>query len=312
MLEEIDSLEGELAEARAALDEQTTAGQERAEVLGRRNRALRNCATKARPRGRPRVTLIPSFGTPGTRVEVVGFCFKSEFWRTKRPNKGTGIGLWTRLDGAGNPDPDLRKGRCDLVAGRTGTFQIGADGRMRGQFVVPRTGRCTRSKASNSMVPGRYNLIIGCRECAVARFRITTSTSERDRLAACSTGDWRVSLKDPVRTGGVVLVGLGVHSVSGARCRLTGEISVTLVGLDGAPLSIEGNPSEIAVDAVVGEDLAALWAWDNWCGGGSISVRAAIRDKATSEVIGSRPRCNSRSRSSELKLISQLTDDLNP
>ena len=314
--ERITSLEDQLAETRAALEEQETlgtTGQERLEVLESQNRALRNCATEARPRGRPRVTLLPSHGTPGTRVEVVGHCFTSRFWKSKKPKKGTGIGLWTQLDSAGNPNPDIRRGRCELVAGRAGTFEIGGDGRMRGHFVVPRSGRCAGSKESDSIVPGRYDLVIGCRQCAVARFQVTTSTTERNRLPDCSGRDWRLALEDAARMGGAVLVGIRIESNPGARCRFRREVTLTLTGADGSQLSVEGNPVQSTIDAAVGDEITALWGWSNWCGAqGSFSVRAAAGEKTASRTIGAGPRCDSRKRSSALRGIPQWTKGVNP
>ena len=316
LLDRIASLEGELDEARAALQEQESlgvAGQERLEVLESENRDLRNCATKAHPRGRPRVTLLPSHGTPGTRVEVVGHCFTSRFWKAKKPGKGTGIGLWTQLDSAGNPNPGLRRGRCELVAGRAGSFQIAADGRLRGSFVVPANGRCVNSKDSNQMVPGRYNLVVGCRGCSVGRFQITTPTSERDRLRVCSGRNWRLTVTEPARSGGTVLVGIQIQSNAGARCRLRRELIVTLTGADGSALSVAGNPVRSTVDAVVGENISALWAWSNWCGAqGSFSLRAATSQKASSRSVGSGPRCNFRKRPSALRAVPQWTNGVNP
>ena len=312
LLERIASLEEELDETHAALGEQESAGAA-AEVLERENRALKNCATEASPRGRPRVTLLPSHGTPGTRVEVVGHCFTSRFWRTRKATKGIGIGLWTQLDSAGNPNPGLRRTRCELVAGRAGTFEIGGGGRMRGHIVVPSSGRCVDSKETNAMVPGRYNLVIGCRQCAVARFQITTPTSEIDRLPACSARNWRLTLTEPARSGGLVLVGIQIDSNAGARCRLRGEITLTLTAADGSTLSVEGNPVQATVDAGVGDEVSALWAWSNWCGApGSISVRAAIQRKASAKTLGAGPRCDFRKRPSVLRMVPQWTNGVNP
>lgn len=313
LLAEIDALENELDETRESQETVREAEEERARLLRSANRNLRICASEAWPRGRPRVTLIPPHGRPGTKVEVVGHCFNSRFWKARQPTKGPGIGLSTRLDSAGNPDPSLPKSRCELVASRAGTFEIDPGGRMRGNFVVPRRGKCTKSKASNRMVPGRYELIVGCRECAVARFQITTRTLEKGRLPACSAGDWRLSLKGPQRVGGVLLTGLRVDPVAGARCHLTTEMTLTLAGVAGAPLSIEGNPVRATVDAVVGDRIEALWAWKNWCGGqGSVSVRATMRDKTASRALGAAPRCEFRRSPSVLQAIPQWTNGVNP
>lgn len=311
--EDLRALQRELDQARTELEADREEGEERALLLERANRDLRICASESWPRGRPRVTLLPPHGPPGTRVEVVGHCFTSRFWRGRQPTKGPGIGLSTRLDKTGTPDPGLRKSRCELVAIRAGTFEIGPGGRMRGHLVVPRTGKCAQSKASNRMVPGRYELIVGCRRCAVARFQITTPASEMERLPVCSAGDWRFSLKGPERVGGVVLAGVRVDPVAGARCHLTKEITLTLTGSSGAPLPVEGNPVRATVDAVVGDGIAALWAWKNWCGGrGPASVRATMQEKTSSGALGSGPRCDFRRSPSVLQAVPQWTNGVNP
>ena len=314
--ERIASLEEQLAETRAALDEQQTvgaSGRVQLEALERENQALENCATEAHPRGRPRVELVPPNATPGSRVEVVGHCFTSPFWRARKATKGIGMGLWTMLDGAGNPDPSLQRSSCELVAGRTGTFEIGDDGRMRGRFVVPRRGKCVGSEESNAMVPGRYNLIVGCRQCSVAPFQVVTPSSERARLPECSARDWSLSLGDVARAGGVVVVGLNVDPDAGARCRLRREATVTLTRVDGTALFVDGNPVQATVDGVVGDEIVALWAWSNWCGSQtSFSIRATIGAKTSSRALGAGPRCDFQGRPSVLRALPQWTKGVNP
>jgi hypothetical protein len=163
------------------------------------------------------------------------------------------------------------------------------------------------------MVPGRYDVIVGCRQCPVARFQLTTPTSERGRLPECSGRDWLLSLEDVARAGGVVLVGINIESNAGARCRLRREVTLTLTGADGSSLSVEGNPARATVDATVGEGISALWGWSNWCGPqGSISVRASMGEKSSSRTLGAGPQCDFQKRASVLRAVSQWTKGVNP
>ena len=310
LVDKIGALESELDRARAELQTQESVRaeeEESARRLRRANRAMRFCASESWPRGRPRVTLVPSHGRPGARIDVVGHCFTSPFWRGKKASSGYGIGLSTRLDSEGNPDPELRKSRCDLVAGKTGTFEIDSGGRMRGRFVVPGRGRCAQTKEGHRIGPGRYDVIVGCRRCAVARFRVTTAASEKQLLPACSAGDWRLSLR-PERVGGVLLTVLRADSVAGARCHLSGEVTLTLVGPTGDPLPVDGNPLRATVDAIVGDGITATWKWTNWCGPvGSVSLRATMHQKNASVTSGAGPRCEVRGRSSLLRMVPEWT-----
>ena len=123
-------------------------------------RVRQTCAGRGSVYGGPHLTLVPDSGPPGTRVTVVGDCFKARRW-----NHGYSIFL---IRGFMHPRS------CEIVAG-AGPFalRVGRAGRARGFFTVPSEGDCFQEGYGRRVTPGVYGVGVGCHACIQARFRVT-------------------------------------------------------------------------------------------------------------------------------------------
>ena len=62
--------------------------------------------------------------------------------------------------------------------------------------------------------------------------------------------------------------------LDGPPCHLDTQLTITLLGSDGQPLAVQGNPSAVhAFKDIPSAQVAAEWLWQNWCGRAG-SVRA--------------------------------------
>jgi hypothetical protein len=286
-----DDLRARLVDMEQALDAVGTDKKD----LAKRYRDLRNCVSKSNPDGGPIVTLIPNHGPVGTRVEMVGYCFRGSKWQRKHPASPHGVSLIreVKLDGS----------KCELIAGGRKQIDVKRDGRMRGYFVVAGEGDCFQSSRSATVTPGSYKLTIGCRACFVSEFRVTTAEAERNRLAECLPGDYGWSLQGPVGRGAMKVVGLRVFPTRNITCRLTDSASVSIVNSAGVSLNILGNPASVEFDGAIGRQrVGAAWGWTNWCGTGSYRIRATLgSETGTSPTHTEGPRCNFKKYPSRLR-----------
>lgn len=146
----------DLAEARRA------AAVARREVrrLKEQVRVRQTCAGRGSAYDGPHLTLVPYGGPPGTRVTVVGDCFKGRRW-----NDGYGLFL---IRGFSHPRP------CEVIGfARPFALRVERSGRARGFFTVPSEGACFQEGYGRRVTPGVYGVGVGCHACIQARFRVT-------------------------------------------------------------------------------------------------------------------------------------------
>lgn len=99
--------------------------------------------------------LIPRHGPAGTRVHVLGTCFKRDRrWFGPHP----GVFLLHRFTGP--RECELRTSEADHVV-------IRADGALRGWFVVAARGSRFQHVYARDVRPGRFDLGLGCLACIV-------------------------------------------------------------------------------------------------------------------------------------------------
>ena len=139
----------------AAAVSRRRAGRLREEVQVRQT-----CAGRGSEYGGPHLVLVPDQGPPGTRVTVVGDCFKGRRW-----NHGYGIFLIRGF---------TRPRSCEIIAGASPfRLRVDATGRARGFFTVPSRGGCFQEDYGRRVTPGVYQVGLGCHACGTARFRVT-------------------------------------------------------------------------------------------------------------------------------------------
>jgi hypothetical protein len=131
--------------------------------LHKKVRQRQTCAKKGfRGTGGPHLWLFPDRGPPGTRVMVVGDCFKGSF--AHNPTEGYGVFLLHQF---------FRPRECELI-GSAAPFRLDLHrGRAEGSFTVPFQGACFQHRYGRRVTPAMYILGIGCHACSVARFRVT-------------------------------------------------------------------------------------------------------------------------------------------
>lgn len=171
----IHSLNKDLASAESSLEALATAeGAERSNLeaavkdaereiadLRRQLRDEQSCADQHGSYGGPHVWAVPDHGPPGTRVTLVGDCFKSRDW-----DHGYGIFLIRQF---------FKPRECEIIAGAD-PFELEVDnqGRAQGFLTVPSRGACFQNDYGRSLTPGEYRIGIGCHACATAAtFRVT-------------------------------------------------------------------------------------------------------------------------------------------
>ena len=165
-------LESEVARLRAAdgdlradVREARTAAAARKREIGRLEEQVRvrqTCRGRGSIYDGPQVVVVPDRGPPGTRITIVGDCFKGRRW-----NAGYGIFL---IRGFAGPRA------CEIIASaRPFALRVAPDGRARGFFTVPSTGDCFQEGYGRRVTAGVYLLGIGCHACGTARFRVTDS-----------------------------------------------------------------------------------------------------------------------------------------
>jgi hypothetical protein len=112
--------------------------------------------------GGPHLWLFPDRGPPGTRVMIVGDCFKGSF--AHDPTAGYGIFLLHRF---------MKPRECELI-GPAVPFRLDLHrGRAQGFFTVPFRGLCFQHRYGRRLAPEMYELGVGCHACGIARFRVT-------------------------------------------------------------------------------------------------------------------------------------------
>jgi hypothetical protein len=144
---------------REALDD--TRGHE--QELMRKVRQRQTCGKKGFGGfGGPHLWLFPDRGPPGTRVMVVGDCFKGPF--ATDPTAGYGVFLLRRF---------TKPKECELI-GPAVPFRLDLHrGRAEGFFTVPFRGVCFQHRYGRPVTPEMYEVGVGCHSCAIARFRVT-------------------------------------------------------------------------------------------------------------------------------------------
>ncbi len=107
--------------------------------------------------GIPQVTVTPTRGTVGTRVEVDGYGFEGR-WQAGGP-------LWL----SNSADET-----CGLLAEVDEDLLLGTDGHLTGSFVVPETGVCRSSPGSAINVAGnRLDILYRCdTDCRIGTFTV--------------------------------------------------------------------------------------------------------------------------------------------
>jgi hypothetical protein len=293
-----DDLRARLVQMEQALN---AAGTDKAD-LAKRYRDLRNCVSKSNPDGGPIVTLIPNHGPVGTRVEMVGYCFRGSEWQRKYPASPYGVSLIREIK--------LDDFKCELIAGGRKQIDVKRDGRMRGYFVVAGEGDCFQSSRSATVTPGSYFLTIGCHTCSMGNFRVTTAEAERNRLKECGPRDFGWSVVRPEGPNAAKVVGLKVYPVRNVTCRLTRSATVSIVNASGTSLNVQGNSAVVEFDGAIGRQrVGAAWAWTNWCGTGSYRVRATLgAETKTSPTQTSGPRCDFKKYQSRLRPVEPLME----
>ncbi len=126
----------------------------------------------------PRITAMPGGRVvPGDRVGIAGECFQRH-----RLHKRVTVFLTAQLGSEGRPltKQQVAAGKrgCQLFADTRSEITISADGRMRGWFVVPADGTCTKRFAARTHVgmgSGTYGVAIGCRACVYTTIRVKRS-----------------------------------------------------------------------------------------------------------------------------------------
>ena len=176
---------------------------------------------------------------------------------------------------------------------------------MRGSFVVPDQGRCRHQDKANGLAHGLFDLIIGCRQCPVTEFRLTTEEAERDQLEDCDHDDYGWFLEGPDGAAGATVLGVRVEPLPGRECKVTEVLSLMLLDAAGNPLSVKGNPGSATFDGALGRQrVGAAWVWRNWCRPGSYLVRlslgAATRTSAPQTSV---PLCDAKNFASRLRPI---------
>lgn len=112
--------------------------------------------------GVPQVRATPARGPVGTRVTIEGSGFTEANW------KGQGVSLWLVGSASG----------CALYADAEHTVRVTADGRLTGDFVVPRSGGCRMSDTGVSQLPpGSYKIAFQCTACMIGEFEVTGSNA---------------------------------------------------------------------------------------------------------------------------------------
>jgi hypothetical protein len=267
--------------------------------LAKRYRDLRKCVSKSNTDGGPIVTLIPNHGPVGTRVEMVGYCFRGSRWQRKHPAAPYGVSLIREIKFDGF--------KCELIAGGRKQIDVKRDGRMRGYFVVAGEGACFQSTRSATVTPGSYNLTIGCHACSVTNFRVTTAEAERNRLTECEPRDFGWSVVGPDGPNAMKVVGLKVYPLRNVTCRLTRSATVSIVNAAGTSLNVQGNSAGVEFDGAIGKQrVGAAWAWTNWCGTGSYRVRATLgTETRTGSFQANGPRCQFKKNPSRLRPLSR-------
>lgn len=148
---------------RTSLEAALTGAEREIAELRRRLRDAQTCADQHGSYGGPHVWAVPDHGPPGTRVTIVGDCFKSRDW-----NFGYGIFLIRHF---------FKPQECEVIAGAD-PFELEVDrqGRSQGFFTVPSRGGCFQHDYDRRVTPGVYRIGIGCHACATAAaFRVTRS-----------------------------------------------------------------------------------------------------------------------------------------
>lgn len=112
--------------------------------------------------GVPQVRATPARGPIGTRVTIEGSGFTEGNW------KAQGVSLWLVGSASG----------CALYADAEHTVRVSADGRLTGDFVVPRSGGCRMSDTGFSQLPaGSYKIAFQCTACMIGEFEVTGSNA---------------------------------------------------------------------------------------------------------------------------------------
>jgi hypothetical protein len=114
----------------------------------------------------PTLRLSPDPSAVGETVTVHGEHFSGKCWPY-------GPGRWDLylFLASGRAPPG-----CELVAELGDVARVAKDGRVGGQFIVPRAGLC-RMDLHNPprqprVVPGRYRVTMGCPACSVGTFTV--------------------------------------------------------------------------------------------------------------------------------------------
>ncbi len=118
--------------------------------------------------GVPQVRATPSRAAIGTRVQIEGYGFTDQQW------KSPGGTLWL----------SAQRAPCALVAQTTASVTVSADGRLRGSFVVPATGACRQSDVGEmGLVGGRYYIAFQCTACRIGELEVDAPASPPPPIA---------------------------------------------------------------------------------------------------------------------------------